>query len=90
VKQLLLNPLAQPCCHPPTPEEAQRDPAYTGCFAASGQPCSWAQRHDGEADPPFHSERLEAAARQAWPTEPHSGQTTDETFDQAVLNTGLV
>lgn len=80
------NPLQQPCTHVATPQEADRDPMYQACSAAPGQPCVWAARYDGVTDPPFHSERLEAAANAA------TLQSTldTETFREAVLDTGLV
>jgi hypothetical protein len=80
------DPLQQPCAHLATPQERERDPDYQSCGAAQGQPCRWAARYDDVVDPPFHSERLEAAASQA---ELQSTLDT-ETFREAVLDTGLV
>ncbi len=80
------SPLQQPCTHIATPQEHSRDPHYPGCNAVSGQPCLWAARYDGIPDPPFHSERLEAAANQ-----PTLHPTIDpEAFRDAILKTGLV
>lgn len=80
------DPLQQPCLHAATPQEADRDPLYQGCAATPGQPCLWAARFDGVADPTFHTERLEAAAREA-----DLASTLDtETFREAILSTGLV
>lgn len=80
------GPLQQPCTHIATPQERDRDPRYLACNADPGQPCTWATRYDGLANPPFHSERLEAAALET--TEDHP--LDPESFREAVLETGLV
>ncbi len=82
----MTQPIDQPCMHAPTAAEQQRDRDYLGCSAAAGESCRWAKRWDGVADPKFHSERIEAASY----VEPHSGQVTDQAFDQLVLDSGLV
>ncbi len=80
------NPLAHPCPHPATVEERLRDRFYILCNAESGQPCHWAKRFDGLPDPPFHSERLEAALPLTGPLD----TAASEAFTRAVLATGLI
>ena len=82
----MLSPLAVRCTHAATAEEQARDPAYPGCFAAPGAPCRWGRRHDAITDPPWHTERLEAAA---W-TQPPAAQLPAEAVDHAALDSGLV
>lgn len=80
------DPQQQPCLHAPTPQEHDRDPGYQGCTAQPGEPCTWAIRFDQAVNPSFHTERLEAAAREA-----DLASTLDtETFREAILDTGLV
>lgn len=78
------SPLAFPCLHLATAQELARDPHYTACNAEPGQPCHWANRYDGQLNPPFHSERLEQLL---------SGSDTplDPTLlRETILDTGLV
>jgi hypothetical protein len=79
------SPLHTACLHLPTPAERDRDPAYRGCTAAAGQPCVWARRYDGEHNPLFHSERIEAAL----PLHPQ-GDTPPADLRAYVLESGLV
>ena len=77
-----LSPLGTACTHVASAEEQQRDPAYLFCDAQAGQPCRWANRHDGFANPSFHSDRLETAFR--------SNPGIPEDLTQALFSTGLV
>ena len=80
------RPIDLDCCHAPSDAERARDRGYLGCSAKPGEACIWGKRWDGVADPPFHTERLEAAAM----VEPHSGQITDDAFDRAVLESQVL
>ena len=80
------DPLQLACPHIATPQEQDRDPNYLSCNADPGQPCVWSARYDGLSDPPFHAERLEAAAAGT----DLRDILNPEAFREAVLNTGLV
>ena len=80
-----MTPLEVACCHSPTDAELERDPAYIGCMAAPGQLCKWADRADGVVNPPFHSERIEAACT----GDGSPAQISEQDFDAAVLASGL-
>ncbi len=80
------GPLQYPCTHIATPQEHDRDPGFLCCNAQPGQPCIWAARYDGLTDPPFHSDRIEAAAN-GWTSQ---GTLDPESFREAVLDSGLV
>lgn len=77
-----MNYLDAPCGHAPTPEEKDRDSSYLGCFAKEGEPCLWARRFDGVADPEAHSERIETFAEMN-----RNGSTIST---EAILDLGLV
>ena len=83
---MAIDPLTQPCAHVATLEEQRRDPTYLWCNAQPAEPCTWANRHDGLVDPPFHSERLEYAAN----SEGSPATLSRQAFDDLVLGTGLV
>lgn len=78
------SPLTFACPHFATSQEQQRDPTYWACNALPGQPCTWARRYDSEADPAFHSERLEQLLDT--PGTPGDAVLSPE----AILETGLV
>ena len=80
-----MTPLEVACCHSPTDAELERDPGYQGCIANVGQPCKWAERDDQVLNPPFHSERIEAAAS----GDGSPAQFTEVQFNAAVLASGL-
>lgn len=84
---MTFNPLSQACLHVATAAEQQRDPAFLACNAQPGRPCTWARRYDGQPNPPFHSERLEAALT---PSAIQPSAADSEAFRNAVLQTGLV
>lgn len=89
-----IDPLTTPCLHVATPQELERDPDYRTCNAATGEPCRWARRYDGAANPPFHAERMESAAADQASLAAEQGEMQSaleiETFREAVLDTGLV
>ena len=89
-----IEPLQVACLHMATAEEKDRDPIYVLCGAGASQPCTWAKRYDGVEDPPFHSERLEAAMADEATKAAEEGRLRDtldrETFREIVLDTGLV
>lgn len=84
----MIAPLLQACSHFASLAEKQRDPDYRLCGARSGQPCVWARRADGVVDPPFHSERWEAALTVANNDPAHT--MAKAKLDQAILNSGEV
>lgn len=75
-----MNPIELPCTHGATEAEQERDPEYMGCLAHAHQPCIWARRRDGGVNPPFHSERIEAAVL----GDGSPGNISREEFEQAV------
>ncbi len=79
------KPLDHPCPHLATPQEQERDPEYRACGAPAGQTCTWARRHDGFGDPPFHSERLESACNPG-PVQ----NLAPALLREAILESGLV
>lgn len=91
---MAIDPLQTACLHVATPQEQQRDPDYRTCNAQPGEPCTWAKRHDGITNPPFHAERFEGAAEAQARTAAEQGDLQTaleaETFHEALLDTGMV